>query len=257
MINCSKLPDYTGIVNTGANMSILLTGEATNKFSAEFESLKSGAKMFAVNADTGELVGVSSKFLTTNGLGLAANVAVWGVDEYGNEIPKGQETDPFWIKYAQFNGCERGETLNLYLLNGLNLYSITVGSPITYATDGYLPITENIVKFELICSYEATPQNLAEAKQNLTMINNFIQSIKGGQARFVGANGSNSEGDYSGIITTLETTKEAVESLIASLEGSEPTATGEVLVDEKDTKTNILLGAVILLLVYSVVKKMR
>lgn len=260
MTNCSKLPDYTGIVNTGHNMSILLTGEATNKFSDEFEQLKSGAKMFAVNTDTGELVGVSPKFLTTGGLGLATNVAVWGVDPYGNEVPKGQEDSPFWQKYAQFNGCERGEAINLYLLNGLNLYSITHSTPITYATDGVLPLTQNVVDFKLICSYEATPENLAEAKQNLDFINNSIQALKssGGRpsASFIGANGERTD---EGMLATLGVTKEATEAQIRSLEGAESSETTLTTdeVEVKDTKTNILLGAVILLLVYSVVKKMK
>ena len=260
MVNCSKLPDYSGIVNTGHNMSILLTGEATNKFSSEFEQLKSGAKFFAVNADTGELVGVSSKFLTTGGLGLAANVAVWGVDPYGNEIPTGKEDSAFWQKYALFKGCERGETINLYLLNGLNLYSITHSTPITYATDGILPLTENVVEFKLICSYEATPQNLAEAKQNLAMINNSIQELKSGggipSARFIGANGDRTS---EGMLRTLEIAKDATESQIKSLEGSESTATTtiEESTDMENTKNNLLLGAVVVLLVYSVIKRMK
>ncbi len=260
MINCSKFPDYTGIVNTGHNMSVVLTGEATENFYSKFGRISPNAKMFAVNNRTKELVGVSSKFMSTD-IGLATSVSVWGEDPYGNEIPSGKEDSVFWQKYAEFKGCKSGDEISLYLLNGLKLYSLAITEPIKYETNGLLAITKIIVSFEYVCSYQNTLLNINQVKENLSKINNLISDLKRPKPspNFVGANGSIERSDE-GYLATLGVTKEATQSQLNSLiergsDGEAGVSEGNDEVD--DAKNNILLGVVVLMLVYCTVKNIK
>ena len=100
----------TYIGNTGANMTVMLTPD----FISSLSITDSDAYVVATT-DDGMIVGSQPVFGVSQ-----TSLAVWGDDSSTPEI----------------DGALTGESINLSLVDGSNLYSLTAPSPISYVTSG-------------------------------------------------------------------------------------------------------------------------
>ena len=107
--NCNSVPDFSKIMNTGSNATVLFTKEFYDKVSSEIGFNYTTSSFFAVDDATKEILGHTSGESEYDNF--ATSMAVWGIDSTAT----GDEG---------YVGVADGSSFSIYMLDSLEVYKI-------------------------------------------------------------------------------------------------------------------------------------